>query len=120
MDNPFETQTGTHPSRTGQTLFHGAGLDKTVCEEKLTEQSAAPEQLSPSFLAACHCATDTAVLDQELEFLWEDGGAPGKFYEVYLGKISRNPVVRSKSSGKYFMLPWSLIIKLAVEEGIDK
>ena len=59
-------------------------------------------------------------LDQELEFLWKDGGQSGKAYDLYLGRISRNPVVRSQTSGKYFMLPWSEIIELAVKNGLDE
>jgi hypothetical protein len=61
-----------------------------------------------------------ASLNQELEYLWEDCDASGKPYEIYLGKISRSPVVRSKISGRYFALPWSRIIRLAVEWGIDE
>jgi len=59
-------------------------------------------------------------LDTELEFLWEDGGQTGKAYDLYLGRISRNPVVRSHATGKYFMLPWSQIIELAVKNGLDE
>ena len=59
-------------------------------------------------------------LDQELEFLWKDGGQSGKAYDLYLGRISRNPVVRSQTTGKYFMLPWSEIIELAVKNGLDE
>jgi hypothetical protein len=59
-------------------------------------------------------------LDPELEFLWEDRDESGKPYDVYLGRISRNPVVRSHATGKYFMLPWSKIIELAQEHGIDQ
>jgi hypothetical protein len=59
-------------------------------------------------------------LDQELEFLWKDGGQYGKAYDLYLGRISRNPVVRSQTTGKYFMLPWSEIIELAVKNGLDE
>jgi hypothetical protein len=55
-----------------------------------------------------------------LEFLWKDGGQSGKAYDLYLGRISRNPVVRSQTSGKYFMLPWSEIIELAVKNGLDE
>jgi len=58
-------------------------------------------------------------LDQELEFLWEDCGRSGEPYDLSLGRISRNPVVRSRRTGKYLMLPWSRIIELAEEEGID-
>jgi hypothetical protein len=59
-------------------------------------------------------------LDQELEFLWKDGGQSGKAYDLYLGRISRNPVVRSQTTGKYFMLPWSEIIELAVNNCLDE
>ena len=59
-------------------------------------------------------------LDQELEFLWKDDGQSGKAYDLYLGRISRNPVVRSQTTGKYFMLPWSEIIELAVKNGLDE
>jgi hypothetical protein len=37
-----------------------------------------------------------------------------------LGRLSRNPVVRSHATGKYFMLPWSQIIELAVKNGLDE
>jgi hypothetical protein len=49
-------------------------------------------------------------LDKELEFLRKEGDQTGKAYDLYLGRISRNPVVRSHATGKYFMLPWSQII----------
>jgi hypothetical protein len=39
--------------------------------------------------------------------------------ENYLGKISRTPIIKSKISCKYFALHWSVILKLAVEKGID-
>jgi hypothetical protein len=55
-----------------------------------------------------------------LEFLWKDGGQTGKAYDLYLGRISRNPVVRSHVTGKYFMLPWWEIIELAVKNGLDE
>ena len=119
MENPFEAQTGTQPPEAGRTPSQSGALGGTACEEKLVEQSITPEQLSPSFLAACHCSTEVSLLEQELEFLWEDSGDPGKFYEIYLGKLSRNPIVKSKISGKFFVLPWSVIIKLAATKGID-
>ena len=120
-DNPLEEQNQMSPPGIVHPGSQNLALDSTTFyEEKLREQSVVPEHLSPAVLAACHCAKDPSLLDQELEFLWEDSGAPGKFYEVYLGKISRNPIVKSKISGKYFVLPWSVIIKLAVEKGIDK
>jgi organic hydroperoxide reductase OsmC/OhrA len=91
-----------------------------LSEKKLVEQLDTPEQLSPAFIAACHCSTDKQLLDEELEYLWDDSDTTGKSYEIYLGKISRNPIVKSKLTGKYFALPWSVIIKLALEKGIDK
>jgi hypothetical protein len=86
---------------------------------KLVEPLVAPELLSPDDVAACQCSVDKELLKQELEYLWDDSAAAGKSYEIYLGKISRNPIVKSKITGKYFALPWSVIIKLAAEKGID-
>lgn len=93
---------------------------KNLSETKLVEQLVAPEQLSPAYVAACHCTADKELLQLELEYLWDDADADGKSYEIYLGKISRNPIVKSKITGKYVALPWSVIIKLAVEKGIAK
>ncbi len=90
-----------------------------LSETKLAEQTVAPEKLSPEYLAACHCSDDKELLKQELEYLWDDSAAGGPSYEIYLGKISRDPVVKSKVTGKYFALPWSVIIKLAAGKGID-
>jgi hypothetical protein len=59
-------------------------------------------------------------LDQELELLWQDCGQSGAAYDLYLSRISRSPVVRSYATGKYFMLPWSRIIELAIQRGIDE
>ena len=59
-------------------------------------------------------------LDVELELLWQDRDPAGNSYDLYLGRISRNPVVRSHATGKYFMLPWSEIIELAVEQGVGR
>jgi hypothetical protein len=91
-----------------------------LSEKKLIEQSDTPEQLSRSFVAACDCSIDRQLLEQELEYLWDDTDDTGKAYEIYLGKISRNPIVKSKNTGKYFALPWTVIIKLALAKGIDK
>ena len=89
-----------------------------LSEAKLVEQLVTPEQLSPAYIAACHGSADQEPLKQELEYLWDDSDAEGKSYEIYFGKISRNPIVKSKVTGKYFVLPWSVIIKLAAEKGI--
>jgi hypothetical protein len=89
-------------------------------EKKLVEQLVTPEHLSPAFIAACQCSTDKGLFEQELEYLWDDNDSAGKSYEIYLGKNSRNPIVKSKITGKYFALPWSVIIKLALAKGIDK
>ncbi len=56
-------------------------------------------------------------LDEELEFLWPVHDRSGKTYDLYLERISRNPVVRSHTTGKYTMLPWSQIIELEAEHG---
>ena len=94
--------------------------NELLSEKKLVEQLNTPEKMSPSFLAACDCPTDKGLLSQELEYLWDDCDSSGKDYEMYLGKISKNPIVKSKATGKYFALPWSEIIELAIRKGIDK
>jgi hypothetical protein len=91
-----------------------------LSEKKLIEQLVTPEKMSPSFVAACGCTSGDEPLNQELEYLWDDCDSSGKSYEMYLGKISRNPIVKSKITGRYFALPWSEIIKLALAKGIDK
>jgi hypothetical protein len=91
-----------------------------LSETKLVEQLVIPEQLSPAYVAASHCSVDKELIKQELEYLWDDTAGDGKSYEFYLGKISRNPIIKSKITGKYFALPWSVIIKLAVEKGVDR
>jgi len=91
-----------------------------LTEEKLNKQLVTPEKMSRALAAACGCSSGAEQLNQELEYLWDDSDSSGKSYEMYLGKISRNPIVKSKITGKYFALPWSEIIKLALERGIDK
>ena len=91
-----------------------------LSEKKLIEQMVTPEKMSPAFVAACECSSGEEQLNQEMEYLWDDCDSSGKSYEIYLGKISRNPIVKSKITGKYFALPWSVIIKLALSKGIDK
>jgi hypothetical protein len=59
-------------------------------------------------------------LGQELEFLWKDDGQSGKAYDLYWGRISRNPIVGSQTTGKYFMFTWSEIIESAVKNGLDE
>ena len=91
-----------------------------LSQKHLVAQLRTPERMSSAFVAACECSTGEEQLSQELHYLWDDCDSSGKSYEMYLGKISRNPIVKSKLTGKYFALPWSLIIRLAVEKGIDK
>jgi hypothetical protein len=62
---------------------------------------------------------DSNSINEELEYLWDEEDTTGKTYEIYLGRISRSPVVKSKTSGKYFLLPWSEVIELAVKAKID-
>jgi len=91
-----------------------------LSEKRLIEQMVTPEKMSSAFVAACECSTGEEQLNQELEYLWDDSDSSGRAYEMYLGKISRNPIVKSKITGKFFALPWSEIIKLALAKGIDK
>ena len=51
-------------------------------------------------------------IEEELESLWPVRDRAGKTYDLYLERISRNPVLRSHATGKYTMLPWSRVIEL--------
>jgi hypothetical protein len=59
------------------------------------------------------------LFEQEIEFVSE-AGAVGKDYDFFLGKITRSPIIKSRVTGRLYFLPWSDIIKLAVEAGLDK
>ena len=60
------------------------------------------------------------LLDQELEFVYEGNDEAGKAYDFFLGKTSRSPVVKSRTTGRCFILPWPDIMKLAINAGLDK
>jgi hypothetical protein len=91
----------------------------TLLEKQLLTHMAAPDTLNPAILKAGQVPVEQDLLGQELEYLWDDALPGGHTYEVYLGLISRNPIVRSKISGKYFVFPWSLIMQTAAAHGID-
>lgn len=46
-------------------------------------------------------------------------GEDGSTYELST-TLSNAPIVKSNQTGKYFSLPWSDIITLAIEAGIDE
>jgi len=62
---------------------------------------------------------EDSLLSQGLEFLCEAADQMGNKYDLYLGQTSRNPVIRSQATGRYFMLQWAQIVKQAVEAGVD-
>jgi hypothetical protein len=97
-------------------------MDKTniLSGKQLVEQLVTSEHLSPAFIAACHCSIDKELVEEELECLWDDSDSAGKPHEIFLGKISRNPIVKRKITGKHFALPWSVISKLSLAKGISK
>jgi len=78
------------------------------------------ETRNPTKQAARRSLHNEELLKQELEYLWDEPGTSGKSYTIYLGKISRSPIVRSQITGKYFALPWPKIVELAVKGGVDE
>jgi hypothetical protein len=60
------------------------------------------------------------LLDQELEFVYEGEDEAGKVYDLFLGKTSRSPILKSRITGRCFILPWPDIIKLGIKAGINK
>jgi hypothetical protein len=62
-------------------------------KEKRLERMVTTEQMSPSFVAACSTRMEKELINQEMEYLSDDCDSPGNSYEIYLGKVSRNPIV---------------------------
>ncbi len=60
------------------------------------------------------------TLEQELEFVSDGVDETGNEYKLYLGRISRSPVVKNPRTGCYFILPWSEVIKLAEAAGLNR
>jgi hypothetical protein len=58
------------------------------------------------------------LLEQEIEFIFEERDPAGNQYDFYLGKITRMPIVKSRASGRFFILPWTDIIKLGADAGL--
>ena len=59
------------------------------------------------------------LLNQEFEFVSEGKDEADKGYDFFLGKTSRSPIVKSRTTGRYFILPWPDIIKLGVKAGLN-
>ena len=60
------------------------------------------------------------LLEQEIEFIFEERDGTGNEYDFFLGKITHSPLVRSRTTGRYFILPWPDLLKLAVKAGLNK
>lgn len=58
------------------------------------------------------------AVDEKLCNLAEDEGDPD--YEIRIDIGSRAPILRSVQTGKWFMMTWWDIKKLAVQAGIDE
>jgi hypothetical protein len=59
------------------------------------------------------------LLEQEVEFISEGVDETGKDYDFFLGKISRSPIVKSRTTGRCYILPWPDIIKLGANAGLN-
>jgi hypothetical protein len=60
------------------------------------------------------------LLEQEIEFIFEERDGTGNEYDFFLGKITRSPIVKSRTTGRYFILPWPDLLKLAIRAGLNK
>lgn len=58
------------------------------------------------------------LLEQEIEFIFEERDQAGEQYDFYLGKITRMPIIKSRATGRFFVLPWTDIIKLGAAAGL--
>ena len=59
-------------------------------------------------------------LDQELEFVSDGIDSSGNEYKLFLGRISRSPVVKNPRTGHCFILPWADVIGLAEAAGVNR
>jgi hypothetical protein len=62
---------------------------------------------------------EDGLINQPLDFLCEAADQYGQSYDLLLTRTSRNPVVRSHSTGYYFLLGWPQIVRQAVAAGVD-
>ena len=60
------------------------------------------------------------ILEQELEYVSDGVDQSGNEFTLYLGRISRSPVVKNPRTGNYFILPWADVIKLAEAAGLNR
>ena len=60
------------------------------------------------------------LLEQEIEFIFEERDKEGNEYDFFLGKITRSPIVKSRTTGRCFMLPWPDFIRLGIKAGLNK
>ena len=60
------------------------------------------------------------LLEQEIEFIFEERDPAGREYDFFLGKVTRSPIVKSRASGRYFILPWPDLIRLGIKAGLNK
>ena len=60
------------------------------------------------------------LLNQEFEFVFEGEDEANKGYDLFFGKTSRSPIVKSRTTGRCYILPWPDIIKLGVKAGLNK
>jgi hypothetical protein len=60
------------------------------------------------------------LLDQELEFVSDGIDSAGNEYKLFLGRISRSPVVKNPRTGHCYILPWSDVIYLAEAAGVNR
>ncbi len=60
------------------------------------------------------------LLEQEIEFIFEERDKEGNEYDFFLGKITRSPIIKSRATGKYFILPWPDVIKLGINAGLNR
>jgi hypothetical protein len=67
-----------------------------LSEKKLVEQLVTPEHLSPAFIAACHCSIDKQLLEQELEYLWDDSDSTESHTKYIWGRSAETPSLRAK------------------------
>jgi hypothetical protein len=59
-------------------------------------------------------------LERELEYVSDGVDESGNEFQLYLGRVSRSPVIKNPRTGACFILPWADVIKLAEAAGLNR
>ncbi len=96
-----------------------ARQNERLAEQKFNEEVVQEQPLAGSEAFGRLFASND-LLKQELEYVSDGVDDQGNEYQLFLGRISRAPIVRNPETNSHFILPWSDVIRLAKKAGLDR